>query len=137
MNETRQPDETVNFRLYFKVIIILSDDDFEIKSKIYSLNCLSCFIHILNCKMTSVFGILEFGATLVKLSSEMLPDFDVNSEACCDCFLTMAYLGLYQTRNVLVHCMQVHKQIIFSTFHKEGLNSIQVISADVLKPNKK
>ena len=32
-------------------------DDFEIKSKIYSLNCLSCFIHILNCKMSLFFGL--------------------------------------------------------------------------------
>ena len=44
---------------YFKVII-LSDDDFEIKSKIYSLNCLSCFIHILNYKMSLFFGICFF-----------------------------------------------------------------------------
>ena len=43
MNKTRQPVETVNFQLYFKVIIRqnyhqLTDDNFEIKSKIYSLN---------------------------------------------------------------------------------------------------
>ena len=39
---------------------ILSDDDFEKKSKIYSHNCLSCFIHILNCKMTLFFGMRSF-----------------------------------------------------------------------------
>ena len=51
--------------LQFKIWIkqdkqTLSDDDFEIKSKIYSLNCLSCFIHILNCKMTLFFGFCFF-----------------------------------------------------------------------------
>ena len=35
-------------------------DDFEIKSKIDSLNCLSCFIHILNYKMTLYSGICFF-----------------------------------------------------------------------------
>ena len=48
--------ETVNFRLYFKVIIrqdddvriILSDDDFEIKSKIYSFNLRLVLKHILH-----------------------------------------------------------------------------------------
>jgi hypothetical protein len=35
----------------------LSDDDFERKSKIYSFNCLSCFVHIVNCKMTLFFAI--------------------------------------------------------------------------------
>ena len=88
MNKTRQAVETVNFRLYFKVIIrqtetqyftysiyteqesdmlyvtvlcfILSDDDSETKSKIYSLNCSSCFIHILNYKMTLFFGFCFF-----------------------------------------------------------------------------
>ena len=41
---------------------ILSDDDFEIKSKIHSFNCLSCliFIHILNCKMSLFLGICFF-----------------------------------------------------------------------------
>ena len=39
---------------------ILSDDDFRKKSKIYSHNCLSCFIHILNCKMTLFFGMCSF-----------------------------------------------------------------------------
>ena len=39
-----------------EVFEIKSHDDFEIKSKIYSLNCLSCFIHILNYKMTLFFG---------------------------------------------------------------------------------
>ena len=39
---------TVNFRLYFKVIIILSDDDFEIKSKIYSSNLRLVLKHILH-----------------------------------------------------------------------------------------
>ena len=82
MNKTRQAVETVNFRVYLnfshrqtddvallscihavcKVLCfnILSDDDFEIKSKIYSLNCLSCFIHILNCKTSLVFGFCFF-----------------------------------------------------------------------------
>ena len=39
---------------------VLSNDDFEIKSKIYNLNCLSCFIHILNCKMSLFFGFSFF-----------------------------------------------------------------------------
>ena len=39
---------------------ILFDDDFEIKSKIYRLNCLSCFIHIFNCKMSLFFGLCFF-----------------------------------------------------------------------------
>ena len=54
-----QAVETVNFRLYFKVII-RQNDDLEKKSKIYSLNCLSCFIHILNCKMSLFFGFCFF-----------------------------------------------------------------------------
>ena len=45
MNKTRQADETVNFQHYFKVII-------RQKSKIYSLDYLSCFIHNLNCKIS-------------------------------------------------------------------------------------
>ena len=32
----------------------------NVKSKIYSLNCLSCFIHILNCKMSLFFGFVSF-----------------------------------------------------------------------------
>ena len=48
---------------------ILSNDDFEIKSKIYSLNCLSCFIHILNYKMTLFFGFC-FILYFLKLSAD-------------------------------------------------------------------
>ena len=55
---------TLHTALYF----ILSDDDFEIKSKIYSLNCLSCFIHILNYKMT-LFSEICFFLYFLKLSS--------------------------------------------------------------------
>ena len=39
------------------LLVLLSVDDFEIMPKIYSLNCLSCFIHILNYKMSLFFGI--------------------------------------------------------------------------------
>ena len=46
---------------------ILSDDDFEIKSKIYSLNCLSCFIHILNCKMSLFLGIYSLSCSVYML----------------------------------------------------------------------
>ena len=38
MLQNKTQVETVNFRLYFKVIIRQNDDDFEIKSKIYSFN---------------------------------------------------------------------------------------------------
>ena len=48
--------------------LILSDDDFEIKSKIYSLKCLSCFIHILNYKM-SLFSEICFFLYFLKLSA--------------------------------------------------------------------
>ena len=43
--------------------IILSDNDFEIKSKIYSLSCLSCFCNsylILDCMMTSFSEFVSF-----------------------------------------------------------------------------
>ena len=41
--------------------MILSEDDFEKKSKIYSLNlCLACLIYILNLKMSCLFGIRNF-----------------------------------------------------------------------------
>ena len=43
------------------------DDDFEIKSKIYNLNCLFCFIQILYCKMTPFFRICK-GNFLFSLS---------------------------------------------------------------------
>ena len=52
MLQNKTQVETVNFRLYFKVIIrhsdILSDDDFEIKSKIYSFNLRLVLKHILH-----------------------------------------------------------------------------------------
>ena len=48
MLQNKTQVETVNFRLYFKVIIILSDDDFEIKSKILSFNLHLVLKHILH-----------------------------------------------------------------------------------------
>ena len=53
MLQNKMQVETVNFRLYSKVIIrenhsILSDDDFEIKSKIYSFNLRLVLKHILH-----------------------------------------------------------------------------------------
>ena len=53
MLQNKMQVETVNFRLYFKVIIrekhsILSDDDFAIKSKIYSFNPHLVLKHILH-----------------------------------------------------------------------------------------
>ena len=47
------------------------DDDFEIKSKIYSFSCLSCFIHILNYKMTLFSGICFF-LCFLKLSAAVV-----------------------------------------------------------------
>ena len=44
MLQNKRQVETVNFRLYF----ILSDDDFEIKSKIYSSNLRLVLKHILH-----------------------------------------------------------------------------------------
>ena len=40
------------YAVYKILCFILSDSDFEVKSKISSLNCLSCFIHISNCKIS-------------------------------------------------------------------------------------
>jgi hypothetical protein len=84
IGKTRRVIKTLDFRLYIKVIIrqnssdkSLSDNNFEIpvqvacvpdtlhtqtmsvqvKSKIYSFNYSSCFIHLLNHKMTLFFGI--------------------------------------------------------------------------------
>ena len=51
--------ETVNFRLYFKVII-LSDDDFEIKSKIYSFNLRLVLKHILHSHARCLFSEFAF-----------------------------------------------------------------------------
>ena len=51
------------------LLVLLSVDDFEIMSKIYSLNCLSCFIHILNYKMSLFFGICFFLYLLLVNSS--------------------------------------------------------------------
>ena len=45
MLQNKTQVETVNFRLYFKH---LSDDDFEIKSKIYSFNLRLVLKHILH-----------------------------------------------------------------------------------------
>ena len=46
MNKTRQAVESVNFRVYFKVIIRQNDnDDFEMKSKIYGLNCMLVLVY--------------------------------------------------------------------------------------------
>ena len=52
MLQNKTQVETVNFRLYFKVIIrqnddVLSDDNFEIRSKIYSFNLRLVLKHIL------------------------------------------------------------------------------------------
>ena len=57
------------YMLYVKYCFILSDDNFETNSSIYSLNCLSCFLHILNCKMSKFFGICFF-LYFLKLSAD-------------------------------------------------------------------
>ena len=49
---------------------ILFDDDLEIKSKIYSLICLSCFIYILSYKMSLFSGICFFLYFSYKFSFE-------------------------------------------------------------------
>ena len=51
------------YMLYVKCYI-LSDDDFEMKSKIHRFNCFSCFIHILNCKIIYFSEFVSFFATL-------------------------------------------------------------------------
>ena len=65
MKKTRKTIETVNFRLYF----ILSDDDFEIQSKIYSFNCLSCFYSYLELQDDFIFRNLFLFINFLKLSA--------------------------------------------------------------------
>ena len=43
-----------------KIEPLFQIDDFEIKSKIYSFNCLFSLIHILNCKISLFFGFCFF-----------------------------------------------------------------------------
>ena len=48
MLQNKTQVETVNFRLYFKVVIRQNNDDFEIKSKIYSFNLRLVLKHVLH-----------------------------------------------------------------------------------------